>query len=165
MSGALKSSAGTQSVDVETMRQSIARLIGPDPDPPDGEELARLSERLREQMALIVPQVEQAALKRPADDVPGYCALACVGEAGRKLRMAPGRGPHGTLAYARKLARALSALCDHWEALTGVTMCLACDQPIRDGDESLPYRHVSLSGGAAGAGRLHTRCANSVRRH
>ncbi|MEV5012019.1 DUF6415 family natural product biosynthesis protein [Streptomyces sp. NPDC055692] len=166
MNGALESSAGTQPVDVEAMRKSIVRLIGPDPDSPDCDELARLSERLREQMALIVPEVEQAALKLPTDDLPRHCALACVGEAGRKLRVTPGTcGPHGELAHARKLARTLSALCDHWEALTGVRMCLVCDQPIRNGQESLQYNHVSPSGGAAGAGRIHTRCANTVRRH
>ncbi|MFJ2567266.1 DUF6415 family natural product biosynthesis protein [Streptomyces sp. NPDC094154] len=166
MNGALESSAGTQPVDVEAMRKSIVRLIGPDPDAPDGDELTRLSEWLREEMALIVPEVEQAALKLPADDVPRYCALACVGEAGRKLRVIPGTcGPHGELAHARKLARTLSALCDHWEALTGVRMCLVCDRPIRDGQESLPYGHVSPSGGAAAAGRIHSRCARTARRH
>ncbi|MEU6652383.1 hypothetical protein ABZ904_23805, partial [Streptomyces sp. NPDC046900] len=29
------------------------------------------------------------------------------------------------------------------EALTGVEMCLACDKPIRDREDSVPYGHVS----------------------
>lgn len=165
MNGALDSSAGIQPVDVEAMRHSSARLLGPDADPPEGEELARLAERLRAQVALIVPVVERAAWKLPADDVPRYCALACVGEAGRKLRMTPGRGAHGELAHARRLARSLAALCDHYEALTGVRMCLACDRPIRDREDSMPYDHISPSGGAAYSGRIHTRCAHTIRRH
>nr|WTB36476.1 hypothetical protein OG781_41940 [Streptomyces sp. NBC_00830] len=44
--------------------------------------------------------------------------------------------------YARRLARSLNALCDYYEALTGVRMCLACDKPIRDGEDSQPYDPV-----------------------
>jgi hypothetical protein len=116
-------------------------------------------------MELIGPEVEAAAGKLPEDDIPRYCALACVGEARGKLRAVPARGAAGAQSHARRLARSLAALCDHYEALTGVTMCLACDKRITPNETSIPYDHVSASGGAAGAGRIHTRCANTVRRH
>jgi hypothetical protein len=154
----------TQPVDIDTMRHSISRLIGPDTESPEGEELAGLTGLLRGHMQLIIPEIEQAAGKLPMDDVPQYCALACIGEARVKLRATAGDGPDRAVAHARKLARSLTALCDHYEALTGVEMCLACDKPIRDREDSVPYGHVSASGGAACAGRIHTRCAHTLRR-
>jgi hypothetical protein len=156
--------AGTQPVDIKMMRESIGRLIGPSAESPGGEELAGLTDLLRGHMQWIIPEIEQAAGKLPMDDVPRYCALACIGEARGKLRAAPGHGPHRAVAYARRLARSLAALCDHYEALTGVEMCLACDGPIRDREDSVAYAHVSTSGGAASAGRIHTRCAHTGRR-
>ncbi|MEU1595096.1 DUF6415 family natural product biosynthesis protein [Streptomyces sp. NPDC005708] len=164
MSSMLDAEAGTRPVDIETMRESIGLLLGPDAATPEGEELAGLTGLLRGHMQLIIPEIEQAAGKLPTDDVPRYCALACIGEARAKLRTAAGDGPHRAAAYARKLARALAALCDHYEALMGVAMCLACDKPIRDREASMPYSHVSASGGAACAGRIHTRCAHVLRR-
>jgi len=56
----------------------------------------------------------------PKDDIPRYCALACVGEARGKLRAGPDPGVGGDIGYTRKLARSLNALCDHWENLSGV---------------------------------------------
>ncbi|MGW2933550.1 DUF6415 family natural product biosynthesis protein [Streptomyces sp. NPDC001156] len=160
----MTTAALTQPVDIDTMRRSISRLIGPATESPEGEELAGLTGLLRGHMQLIIPEIEQAAGKLPMDDVPRYCALACIGEARAKLRAAAGDGPDRAVAYARRLARSLTALCDHYEALTGVEMCLACDKPIRDREDSMPYGHVSASGGAACAGRIHTRCAHTVRR-
>ncbi|MEU6654541.1 DUF6415 family natural product biosynthesis protein [Streptomyces sp. NPDC046900] len=103
-------------------------------------------------------------MRLPEDDVPRHCALACIGESRVKLRATVGDGPDQAVAYARRLARSLTALCDHYEALTGVEMCLACDRPIRDREDSVSYGQVSPSGGAACAGRIHTRCAHTVRR-
>ncbi|MFE0547094.1 DUF6415 family natural product biosynthesis protein [Streptomyces sp. NPDC058891] len=159
----MTTAALTQPVDIDTMRHSISRLIGPDTESLEGPELAGLTGLLRGHMQLIIPEIEQAAGNLPRDDVPRYCALACIGEARAKLRAAAGAGPDRAAAYARRLARSLAALCDHYEALTGVEMCLACDQPIRDREDSTPYGHVSASGGAACAGRVHTRCAHVLR--
>lgn len=157
--------AGTPPVDVETMRENIGRLIGPGTASLEDEELAGLTSLMRGHMQLIIPEIERAAGKLPEDDVPRYCALACIGEARAKLRATPAAGPHRAAAHARKLARSLMALCDHYEALTGVEMCLVCDQPIRDGADSVSYGQVRTSGGAASAGRIHTRCAPIGRRH
>jgi hypothetical protein len=43
-------------------------------------------------------------------------------------------------------------------------MCVACDRPIQDGEESLPYGQISPSGGAAKTSRIHARCKNTSRR-
>ncbi|GAA4090364.1 DUF6415 family natural product biosynthesis protein [Streptomyces shaanxiensis] len=160
-----ETTAGTAPVDIDTMRHSISQLLGPDAPPPAGDKLAVLDSLPRGHMQLIIPEIEQAALARDQDDVPRYCALACVGEARGKLRATAPQGEHGALTHARKLARTLAALCDHYEALTDVVMCLACDQPLREDEEALPYDHVSPSGSATRAGSIHARCAHAVRRH
>ncbi|GHD98624.1 DUF6415 family natural product biosynthesis protein [Streptomyces alanosinicus] len=50
---------------------------------------------------------------------PRYCALTCVGEASRKLRVGKGCPPSVRVAVARRLARSGQALCDQYEKLTG----------------------------------------------
>ena len=161
---ALETTPGTELVDIDMMRHSISHLLGPDAQPPAGEMLATLQLLLRGHMQLLIPEVEQAALQRDKDDVPRYCALVCVGEAHGKLRVPARPGEHHALAHARRLARSLAALCDHYEALTDVVMCLACDQPLRDSEDTLPYDHVSPSGPAVRVGRIHARCAHTYRR-
>lgn len=68
---------------------------------------------LRGHMQLIIPEIEQAAEKLPADDIPRYCALACVGEARARLNARPGLMPYDPVAHVRRLGRSLPALCDH----------------------------------------------------
>ncbi|MER6233375.1 DUF6415 family natural product biosynthesis protein [Streptomyces sp. NPDC001616] len=159
----MHASALTQPVDIDTMRHSISQLLGPDAQPLAGDTLTTLQQLLRGHMQLLIPEVEQAALQRDAEDVPRYCALACVGEARTKLHIPSRPDEYGALAQARQLARRLAALCDHYEALTDVAMCLACDQPLREGDDTLPYHHVTPSGPAARVGRIHARCAHTYR--
>ncbi|MGW1798634.1 DUF6415 family natural product biosynthesis protein [Streptomyces sp. NPDC001984] len=164
MTGPAETASGTQPLDITTMRQTIGRLLPPDVEPLDSSEVDTLTALLRGHMELVIPEVQAEALRLPKDDVRRYCALACIDEArGRLGRVAAGPGRHDRLVYARRLARSLNALCDYSDALTGVRMCAACDQPIRDTDESMPYDQISPSGGAARSARLHTRCANSVR--
>ncbi|MFD3503736.1 DUF6415 family natural product biosynthesis protein [Streptomyces sp. NPDC058678] len=107
--------------DIETMRATALRLLGPDdgPDvlPPAADELDTLTLALRGHLELLGPEVERMAGRLDRESIPRYCALACVGEARGKLRARPGRGPHGPVAYARRLARVLNALCDHHEKL------------------------------------------------
>lgn len=156
------STTATCEVDVPTMRQTVVRLLGSESEPPAGEELETLTALLRGHMELLVPEIEQAAVRLPHDDVPRYCALACVGEARLKLRARPGPGEYGALAHARRLARVLGALCDHHETLTGVRMCVVCDRPITADAKSLPYPEAAPSG-AARASRVHAGCADTVR--
>ncbi|WP_175647246.1 DUF6415 family natural product biosynthesis protein [Streptomyces cyaneochromogenes] len=165
MNRTLNTTPATQPVDIDTMRHSISQLLGRDAPPPARDELPVSDSLLRGHLQLIIPEVERAAHARDEDDVPRYCALACVGEARGKLRATAAQGEHGALTHARKLARTLAALCDHYEALTDAVMCLACDQPLRDDEETLPYGLVRPSDSATRAGSLHTRCAHAVRRH
>ncbi|MFF4361020.1 DUF6415 family natural product biosynthesis protein [Streptomyces sp. NPDC001604] len=166
MTGTAQTTAGTVPVDIDTMRHSISQLLGPDAQPPAGEGLATLQGLLRGHLQLLIPEVEHAALKRDTDDVPRYVALACIGEARTRLRTTVHEGEqHGTLVHARRLARRLTALCDHYEALTEVAMCLACDHPLHDNEDTLPYDHISPSGPAVRTGRIHARCAHTYRRH
>lgn len=106
-------------LDVATMRTSAQLLLGPDSAPtalPPTSEVDTLTKTLRGHLELIVPEVEQAAGPRPKN-VQTYCALACVGEARRKLRVPPGTTLESRVAHARKLARVLQSLCDHYERL------------------------------------------------
>ncbi|GGL62053.1 hypothetical protein GCM10010129_02030 [Streptomyces fumigatiscleroticus] len=106
-------------VDMATARDSARRLLRCAASPPAGDELRTLTGLLRGQIALLVVEVERAATALPADAGPRHRALACAGEARRKLRAAPSAGPaDGGLAHARRLARCLDALCQHFRALT-----------------------------------------------
>ena len=109
--------------DVEVMRESACLLLGPDgaPDvlPPAPAGLDSLTTTLRGHLVLLAPEVEQVAARLHKDSIPRYCALACVGEARGKLRAEAGPGLHGAVAYARRLARCLNALCDHYDKLSG----------------------------------------------
>lgn len=107
--------------DIATMRETARRLLGaddgPDALPPSVDEVDLLTLALRGHLELLVPDVEQVVGK--PRDIPRYCALACVGEARGKLRATPAPGMYGAIAHARRLARVLNALCDHYENLGG----------------------------------------------
>lgn len=114
--------ADTAPPDIAAMRAAVAELLGPDdgPDvfPPAAGELDDLTLQIRGHMELLVPEVEQAAARLPKDDIPRFCALACVGEARRKLSEDPRPGLSAAVAHARRLARSLRALVDHYSALS-----------------------------------------------
>lgn len=109
--------------DVATMRHTVNRLLDPDatPDalPPALDELDTLTALLRGQIELLAPKVETRARRLGKDSIPRYCALACVGEARERLRAEPSPRYGGAAGHARRLARALNALVDHWERLDG----------------------------------------------
>jgi hypothetical protein len=119
MTGPTETASATQSLDIVTMRQTIGRLLPPDVEPLDGAQVETLIATLRGHMELVIPEVQAAAEKFPKDDIPRYVALACISEARGRLGRATAvlRG-HDALVYARRLARSLNALCDHYEALT-----------------------------------------------
>ncbi|MFF8019826.1 DUF6415 family natural product biosynthesis protein [Streptomyces sp. NPDC007896] len=110
--------------DIETMRATVGRLLDPDSVPgvlpPSADEVATLTATLRGHMELLAPEVERMAVRLHRDSIPRYCALACVGEARGRLKTGPQPAP-SELVYARRLARSLNALCDHWETLGGVS--------------------------------------------
>ncbi|WP_086563442.1 DUF6415 family natural product biosynthesis protein [Streptomyces africanus] len=110
--------------DLATMLQAAQRLLGPDsgPDalPPAGQELATLIATMRGHLEALMPEVEQATDRLPKDSPTRRGALACVGEARGKLR-APELScvsPGGSVMYARRLARVLVALCEHYEIVS-----------------------------------------------
>ncbi|MGW3663950.1 DUF6415 family natural product biosynthesis protein [Streptomyces sp. NPDC005141] len=105
--------------DIATMRSSVRRFLAEDALPPSAHELETLTLRLRGHMQLLIPEVEQVIASLPKDDVPRYCALACIGEARRKLDITPQPGVSSGVGHARRLARSLNALCDHYENFTG----------------------------------------------
>ncbi|MFG2887502.1 DUF6415 family natural product biosynthesis protein [Streptomyces sp. NPDC048297] len=51
----------------------------------------------------------------PTSRIPS-CASACIGEARRKLSAGPSPRYGGDIGHARRLARVLRALCDHYES-------------------------------------------------
>ncbi|MGW0860975.1 DUF6415 family natural product biosynthesis protein [Streptomyces sp. NPDC002611] len=109
--------------DLATMRETAQRVLGPDsgPDalPPPADELDTLVARLRGHLQLLAPEVARRAARLPEGSLARYGALACVEEVRGKLR-APelSRTPQRCgVIYARKLARALGALCEHYEIL------------------------------------------------
>lgn len=110
--------------DVASMRETAHRVLGPDnaPEaaPPVGDELEALTAALRRHLERLGPEVEQAAGHLPESSPARAGALACVGEACGKLR-APELGfvaLAGSVMYARRLARVLAALCDHYDIVT-----------------------------------------------
>jgi hypothetical protein len=107
--------------DIKTMREIVDRLLDPDAVPgtlpPEPGELETITLQLRGHLALLLPEVEDTAKRLPRQSIPRYCALACVGEARERLRSEPTKRFGGPAGHARRLARTLNALCDHWEAL------------------------------------------------
>lgn len=108
--------------DIATMRATVNRLLDPDATPealpPAATEVDTLTRTMRGQLELLIPDVESLVGGRPKT-VPQYCALACIGEARGKLRAEARPGYEGAVAYGRRLARTLNALCDHYERLSG----------------------------------------------
>jgi len=111
--------------DLETMRITVNRLLDPDAVaealPPAADELDTLTLQLRGHLQLLMPEVEQAAQRLSKESIPRYCARACLGEARMKLALEPQPGLSAGVAHARRLARVLNALCDHYESLGGAT--------------------------------------------
>lgn len=115
----------TTPVDTATMRDTVNRLLDPDavPEalPPTGDELHPLTETVRGHIELLAPEVEAAAQKLKPDSIHRYTVLGCVWEARSRLETQPSLRFGGAPGYARRLARALNALCDHYETLNGTT--------------------------------------------
>jgi hypothetical protein len=150
-------------LDIETMRASAHRLLTDDAERPSLEDIETLTITLRGHLELLAPEVESAALKLPTDSVPRYCALACVGDAHGKLRAAAGPGVSGAVAYALRLARTLSALCDHYESLgSGTGSRSAVDEPLDPRREA--FRRWSVHAVRCRVCRTdETRCARGRR--
>ncbi|WP_282703265.1 DUF6415 family natural product biosynthesis protein [Streptomyces sp. CC219B] len=110
--------------DIATMRAAVDRLLDPDAAPEalplDAAGLETLTLQLRGHIQLLLPEIEQAARLLPKASIPRYCLLACAGEARERLRAEPSERFGGAVGLARRLARALNALCDHYEQAAGL---------------------------------------------
>lgn len=104
------------------MRETVSRLLDPDavPEalPPAAGELETLTATLRGHVELLAPEVEAAARTLKPGSIARYTVLGCVWEARSRLEAEPNPRFGGALGYARRLARALNALCDHYETHT-----------------------------------------------
>jgi Family of unknown function (DUF6415) len=119
VNAAVGSSKANMPLDIATFRETAAVLLGshdaPDVLPPAPREPATLIALLRGHLEQLIPEVKARAAQLPKDSVLRYCALACVGEASGELRLEDGCTPPARVAVARKLARCVRALCDHYE--------------------------------------------------
>lgn len=103
--------------DIAGMRSLTRRLLGEDGQPETLAEVETITLQLRGYAQLLIPEVQKRVARRPKDDIPKYCALACIGEAHGKLSITPRPGIHAGSAYGRRLARVVNALADHYENL------------------------------------------------
>ncbi|MFE9602007.1 DUF6415 family natural product biosynthesis protein [Streptomyces hokutonensis] len=107
--------------DIETMRATAHRALAL-AAPPTATDLILLIGQLRGQVELMVTEVEPLATQHAAT-MTGALAAVCVGEARRKLAAGADIRPLASarLAYARRLARVLFALCGHHANLGGAS--------------------------------------------
>ncbi|MEU9334334.1 DUF6415 family natural product biosynthesis protein [Streptomyces sp. NPDC048290] len=108
----------TAPLDIQTMRAAVRQLLGEEASLPGEGELETLVLQLRGHLMLTIPEIEQITARLPEDDVPRACAAAGVREARRRLSLDPPGAYPVRLAHAQRLARAVHALCDHYENLT-----------------------------------------------
>jgi hypothetical protein len=120
------SSNATAPVDIATMLQTAACLVDADGRPvdpaPDADAADHLTTLMRGQLQLLIGEVEQMTGRLAGDNIRRYCAAACIGEARRKLSAEPSPRYGGRIGRARRLARVLRALCEHYvemDALDG----------------------------------------------
>ncbi|MFF8872675.1 DUF6415 family natural product biosynthesis protein [Streptomyces massasporeus] len=104
-------------LDVETMRACADRILVQDGEALSPEMLETLTLQLHGHLMLIVPEIETAAPTTSEDSVAPACALFCVGEARLRLSARPGLdlSTRSRTAHARRLARSVRTLCDHYE--------------------------------------------------
>ncbi|MEU7061485.1 DUF6415 family natural product biosynthesis protein [Streptomyces sp. NPDC046197] len=117
----------------------------------------------RQRLGQLIPTIREVTARLPEHDVPAQVALAAIHQARRRLDEVKAVGLQGEVERVKRLARSVVALCDHYDSLTGVTVCLACDQPISGNAAWLPYDQISPSAGTGRSGRIHTGCAHTLR--
>jgi hypothetical protein len=114
---------------------------------PLGRETVKLfAQEFRRFLWQLIPHIEQLTSGRPEDDGPAKVVRARVGEARRHLVETENTGVLGDIERVRPLARSVVGLCDHFDALTGTTTCLACDKRIEDGEAAPDHVHARCAG-------------------
>ncbi|MFG2963599.1 DUF6415 family natural product biosynthesis protein [Streptomyces sp. NPDC048288] len=105
--------------DIQTMRKTAHRFLAPDARPIPNGEVDTLRVALRGQIEELIPTIEAMTRTFPDGDFPSACALAGVREARMRLGLIPGYNSPGQMTVSMKLARSVTALCDHYENLNG----------------------------------------------
>lgn len=154
---AVRPEAASRPIDTAVLRADTAEILGPEPVLPRYERVQHLAFTYRGSILLLIPIVEKLSYGLDGDDIRGRCALAGIGEARRRLDEIEAVGLAGEVRRAQRLARAVLALCDHYDILTGVAMCTVCDRQIGPDDESAPYEVGAEEGAKSGV--VHTGCA------
>ncbi|MFI1768984.1 DUF6415 family natural product biosynthesis protein [Streptomyces sp. NPDC020800] len=102
------------------MRETAILVLGPEGRPhalpPTPTDVCAVTAKLRAHLEGLIPEVELKAARMPKDCIARYCTCACIGEAQRKLSAGPTARYGGDIGHARRLARVLRALCDHYES-------------------------------------------------
>lgn len=75
----------------------------------------------RDFLEVLIPQIDRLAGECPKDDAHVRVASAGVCEARRRLGSAERPGLVGEFERVKRLGRSVVALCDHHDALTGMT--------------------------------------------
>ncbi|WP_256103477.1 DUF6415 family natural product biosynthesis protein [Streptomyces sp. ODS05-4] len=107
---------GSVPVDVATLRVTAGQALAAGAGTP-GPGLSDLSDALRGHVQLLVPEVRALARELPAEDAAAQAAKATCDEAWRRLHTPRGFGPDAAWHQARRLARSVQSLCDHYETL------------------------------------------------
>ncbi|MFF4547235.1 DUF6415 family natural product biosynthesis protein [Streptomyces sp. NPDC001406] len=160
---AIRPDAEKAPLDTVTMRGTAHAFIRARDVLQRNEDLKQKSAEFSQNLWGLIDRIGQLAARQPTETV-AKVAMAGVAEAQRRLGLMERPGLQGEQRRVTKLACSVLALCDHVETLSGITMCLVCDKPVQDGDETVQYDQLSPSGGATRSGRIHDACVNRARR-
>ncbi|MFM9630285.1 DUF6415 family natural product biosynthesis protein [Streptomyces galilaeus] len=117
-------------IDLVAMRRSVNVLLDHEGVPagpaPDGAELEALIATLRGHLEVLIPAVDDV-LGKAEESVTRHCMLACLGDARLRLRAEPSPRHNGLVGHARRLARVVHVLVEHYEAAedAGALFCAA----------------------------------------
>ncbi|MFE2135180.1 DUF6415 family natural product biosynthesis protein [Streptomyces sp. NPDC059466] len=142
---AVRATVSRSPIDTAMLRAYTPEILGPEPVLPRYERLQFLAFLYRGVLLQLIPVVEKFAIDL-GDDFGARCALAGIGEARRRLDEIEAPGLAGEVSRTQRLGRSVLALCDHYDNLTGVRMCVQCDRPIGPDGEPVPYDSDSAGG-------------------
>ncbi|MET9964448.1 DUF6415 family natural product biosynthesis protein [Streptomyces sp. NPDC006356] len=117
-----------------SMRAAATWLL--DQSTPLGRETSKLFDQdFRLFLSLVIPHIEQLTGGRTdtKDNATAKGALAGVGEARRRLSETESACLTAEFARVKRLARSVVALCDHFDALSGITVRPVCDRQAGNG--------------------------------
>ncbi|WP_262059648.1 DUF6415 family natural product biosynthesis protein [Streptomyces sp. STR69] len=154
----------TASVDTEKLRASAKSFLNSHQTLPRYETVQHAAHVFYGDLCRLIPEVEKLAERCDKDDVRGQVALVAAEEARRRSTEIERSGLTREFERVQRLARLVVALCDHYETLAGTAMCLVCDRPLGADEDTMPYDRVSPSGNSTRSGRIHSLCAEAVRR-